>query len=122
MCFCQMVKWIGLRGETIVARVLVASAVVMHLAHGTGLWQIAAPIPIQHERPAGIQTAEESIGTATMEADGTLELRLIARGPGGLRGEGFLRYSPSDPKYKEILDHVGPLKPGETRSVAPWPD
>jgi hypothetical protein len=105
-----------------VARVPVASAVVMHLAHGTGLWQIAAPIPIQHERPAGIQTAEESIGTATMEADGTIELRLIGRGPRGLRGERFLRYPPFDPKYKEILDHVGPLKRGEMRSVAPWPD
>ncbi len=83
---------------------------------------MAAPIPIQHERSAETQMVEASIGTATMEADGTIELHLLARGPGGMRGEGFLRYLPSDPKYKEILDHVGPLKPGETRSVAPWPD
>ena len=71
---------------------------------------------------AATRVVEESIGVATMEADGTIVLRLIARGPGGLRGEGVLRYPVDRPKYQEILDHVGPLKPGELRPVAPWPD
>jgi hypothetical protein len=31
-------------------------------------------------------------------------------------------YLPSDPKYKSILEHVGPLKPGEQVLVMPWPD
>jgi hypothetical protein len=64
----------------------------------------------------------ESIGVASMEPDGTIVLRLIARGAGGMTGEGLLRYPRSHPQYKEILDHVGPMRPGESRSVAPWPD
>jgi hypothetical protein len=64
----------------------------------------------------------ESIGVASMEPDGTIVLRLIARGPGGMTGEGLLRYPRSHPQYKEILNHVGPMQPGEARSVAPWPN
>jgi hypothetical protein len=63
-----------------------------------------------------------SIGVARMEADGTIVLQLIARGPGGARGEGLLRYPPSHPDYAAILRHVGPLWPGEERPVAPFPD
>jgi hypothetical protein len=63
-----------------------------------------------------------SIGTARMEADGTIVLQLIARDPGGARGEALLRYPPSHPDYARILRHVGPLRPGEERAVAPWPD
>jgi hypothetical protein len=37
-------------------------------------------------------------------------------------GDGFLTYPPSDPQYAEILRHLGGLKPGETKSVPPWPD
>jgi len=65
--------------------------------------------------------AEESIGTASMELDGTIVLRLVAR-QRGMSGEGVLRYAPSDPHYPGILRHVGPIKPGETRPVAPWRD
>ena len=71
-------------------------------------------------RIAGTEAA--SIGVATMGPDGTIELRLRATGPGGMVGEGFLTYPPSDPHYAEILRHLGGLKPGETKSVAPWPD
>jgi hypothetical protein len=56
-----------------------------------------------------------------MEADGTIVLRLIARDPGGARGEALVRYPPSHPEYAAILRHVGPLRPGEERPVAPWP-
>ena len=71
---------------------------------------------------AAAPAAQQSIGTANMEPDGTIVLRLIARGSGGMRGEGVLRYGVSDPGHQDILAHVGPLKPGETRPVAPWPD
>lgn len=67
-------------------------------------------------------TEAASIGTATMAPDGTIELRLRATGPGGMVGEGFLTYAPSDPQYAEILRHLGGMKPGETKSVQPWPD
>ena len=64
----------------------------------------------------------QSIGVATMQADGTLVLRLHAYGPGGLHGEGMMHYPVSHPKYREILQHIGPLKPGESKPVPPWPD
>ena len=67
-------------------------------------------------------TEAASIGAATMAPDGTIELRLRAAGPGGMVGEGFLTYAPSDPQYAEILRHLGGMKPGETKSVQPWPD
>jgi hypothetical protein len=37
-----------------------------------------------------------SIGVATMEADGTIVLRLRATEPGGIVGEGYFRYPPGD--------------------------
>ena len=67
-------------------------------------------------------TEGASIGVATMGPDGTIELRLRAAGPGGMVGEGFLTYPPSDPHYADVLRHLGGLKPGETKSVQPWPD
>jgi hypothetical protein len=67
-------------------------------------------------------TEAASVGVATMGPDGTIELRLRATGPGGMVGEGFLTYPPSDPQYAEILRHLGGLKPGEIKSVPPWPD
>jgi hypothetical protein len=86
--------------------------------HGLVCGASAAPPTIQNER--NVRVAEASIGTATMEADGTIVLHLFASGPGGMHGEGVLRYAVSDPRYKEILEHV--LKPGETWPVRPWPD
>ena len=65
----------------------------------------------------------ESIGIATMEADGTIVLRLRAELPeGGGAGEGYFRYPPSDPQYREILDHLGGLEPGQSKPVPPWPE
>ena len=62
-----------------------------------------------------------SIGTATMLDNGTIELRLIARDH-GIIGHSTLRYPPEHKEYKEILRHVGGLKPGEVKSVPPWPE
>jgi len=67
-------------------------------------------------------TEAASIGVATMRPDGTIEFRLRATGPGGMVGEGFFTYPPIDPQYAEVLRHLGGLKPGETKSVPPWPD
>ena len=76
--------------------------------------------------PAGVHRAAAaeaaSIGAATMRPDGTIELRLRATGPGGLVGDGFFTYPPSDPQYAEVLRHLGGLRPGESKSVPPWPD
>jgi hypothetical protein len=64
----------------------------------------------------------DSIGTATMEDDGTIILMLTAEGEGGITGEGVLEYPPEDPEYQSILDHLGGLEPGETKRVPPFPD
>jgi hypothetical protein len=37
-------------------------------------------------------------------------------------GDGVLTYPPSDSHYAEILQHLGGMNPGETKSVRPWPD
>ena len=64
----------------------------------------------------------DTIGMASMRQDKTIVLTLRAEGPGGATGDAQFEYMPSDPKYDEILRHVGPLKPGEQKSVRPWPD
>lgn len=64
----------------------------------------------------------DSIGTATMNDDGTLVLRLRAEAEDGTVGEGFFTYAPGDPDYESVLKHLGGMKPGESRAVPPWDD
>ncbi len=71
---------------------------------------------------AATAAPSESIGSAKMEADGTLLLRLRAESPDGAIGEGFFRYPKDHAEYDKILKHVGPIKPGEDKPVAPFPD
>lgn len=60
------------------------------------------------------------IGTATMKADGTIILMLRAEGPGAI-GDAMITYPPSHKDYKDVLQHLGGLKPGESKPVPPWP-
>ena len=56
-------------------------------------------------------------------ADASLHsLLLRAEGPGGMRGDAKFTYPPSDPQYQMVLEHVGGLEPGATKSVPPWPE
>jgi hypothetical protein len=72
---------------------------------------------------AGERKSEPAtIGTAEMTADGTIVLRLRAEFSGGGSGEGQLVYPPTHPDYKKILEHIGPIAPGQTVLVRPWPD
>jgi hypothetical protein len=57
---------------------------------------------------------------AEMAADGTITLTLRATGNGAV-GDGQLVYPPTHPQYETIKKHVGPMKPGEQRPVAPFP-
>lgn len=67
--------------------------------------------------------AKGSIGSATMEHDGTIVLRLrAASDDGDTIGDGLLTYAPDHRDYKEVLRHLGGLEPGESKPVAPWPD
>jgi hypothetical protein len=62
-----------------------------------------------------------SIGSATMDQAGTIFLQLRAEGPNGLVGDAMFTYKKGDPKYQEIIDHVGGLEPGQSKPVPPWP-
>jgi hypothetical protein len=64
---------------------------------------------------------EKSIGVATMLMDGTILVGVP--GPeAGSRARAVLMVEPGDTNYQSIIDHVGGLKPGETKSIPPWPD
>lgn len=72
-------------------------------------------------------SAEAPIGSAHLEPDGTLVLRLRAEGEDGSTvGHGELRYPPSNPHYDRVLRHLGPIPPGGEVLVPPfpqrWPD
>jgi hypothetical protein len=86
-----------------------------------------AVTPASSEKPAAAAPSEkeppamESIGWATISEDGTITLDLQATGPNAV-GEGRLVYAKDHPQYKEIADHVGAIKPGERKPVAPFKD
>ena len=69
------------------------------------------------ENPA----SEPSVGVARMMENGTILIGI--RGP-GVDGplQAVLMVEPGDNNYQQIIDHVGGLKPGETKSIPPWPD
>ena len=70
---------------------------------------------------AEIPRDEKSVGVATMLADGTILVGVP--GPeAGSRARAVLMVEPGDGNYQSIIDHVGGLKPGETKSIPPWPD
>jgi hypothetical protein len=85
-------------------------------------WLASALVLSSGIRAALAQGSQDYVGTATMLPDGTIHLRLRAPLPGGGSGEGEMDYKPSDPDYPKVLAHLGGLKPGETKPVAPWPD
>jgi hypothetical protein len=80
----------------------------------------------KHPEPEIIVIPKEeqrkSIGSATMLPDGTIVLLLSAEGPNGEIGDTRYEYPPNHPQYAEILKHVGPLRPGDDKPVAPWPE
>lgn len=64
----------------------------------------------------------ETIGTATIAADGTIVLSLRSQDGAGMIAEGLFSYAPGDPNYTVVLCHIGPISPGETVRVRPFPD
>ena len=68
------------------------------------------------------QTAA-SMGSAIMQADGTIVLRLRATDGTRMLNDIHLTYRPTDqPQYADLLAHLGGLRPGEEKPVvAPWP-
>jgi hypothetical protein len=62
-----------------------------------------------------------SIGVATMLQNGTILIG-VGGGPDLDRARAVLMVEPGDTNYQSIVDHVGGLKPGETKPIPPWPD
>ena len=61
------------------------------------------------------------IGDATMTEDGTIIVNL-RRTTTGMDVSGMVKYAVDNPHYKEVLDHLGGMKPGETKLVPAWDD
>ena len=59
------------------------------------------------------------IGDATMAADGTITINL-RRTADGMNVSGVVKYPVNDPHYRDVLDHIGGMKPGETKLVPAW--
>ena len=66
------------------------------------------------------QAAPQSVGVARMLTDGTILVGVGGDEPG--RAQAVLEMHPGDTNYQMMLDHLGGLKPGETKSIPPWPD
>lgn len=63
-----------------------------------------------------------SIGAALMLEDGTLVLDLRAEDASGRRGDARRVYTKDHARYRAVLDHLGGMKPGESKLVPPWPE
>lgn len=57
-----------------------------------------------------------------MKPDGTVVLFLRAESPDGIVGDAMCVYAPSHARYAAILEHLGPLVPGEDVAVRAWPE
>jgi hypothetical protein len=58
---------------------------------------------------------------ARMEVNGTLEMKAVIGSEEHPRYLGYDEYLPTDPEYQEILNYIGPIKPGETLYICRSP-
>jgi len=89
------------------------------LKSGDKKYDEVAKLEDEADRMADSSVDAQTIGVASMGKDGTIKLDLRAD-DAGLIGHGCFSYTPSDPEYKATLMHLGPLKPGHQKLVAPW--
>jgi hypothetical protein len=88
---------------------------VIRLSRFAGLILLAVACAAREPR-------SDYIGSATMLVDRTIVLDLRAEGPDGMIGDSREEYPPSHPDYRMVLEHIGPLAPGESVLVKPFPD
>ena len=62
-------------------------------------------------------TKSQFVGTARMLADLSIEQQIVERGPRGAIGEARIVLRPGDPSYRETLERVGGLRPGEMKAM-----
>jgi hypothetical protein len=77
-------------------------------------------VALAKDKPTGKKLA--SIGVAEMKADHSIILQLRSEGPKGELIEGYFVYPTEHPDYAKVLAHVGPLVPGQSVFVRPWPE
>lgn len=65
--------------------------------------------------------APDNVGSAYMKPDGTIEMRLRTETDDGTVGEALLVIPPSDPRHAAMVKHLDGIKPGEGRSIKPFP-
>jgi len=86
--------------------------------------QAAAPAtPAASTGSAEAPLGTKVIGQASMLPDGTIQMELRMEDPAsGAVGHSYPSYAPGSPRYEEILNHLGPFKPGEVKPVMnDWP-
>src|SRR5690242_1208510 len=93
-----------------------AAASVFLLAFSGSALAAETPSPANSAHPSNAQ----SIGMARMLPDGTILIGVAAGG--GDRAQAVLELKPGDTQYQPVLDHIGGLKPGETKPIPPWPE
>jgi len=81
---------------------------------------MADPLPPGADRPPA-RSQPENVGSAYMQPDGTLEMSLRTETNDGTIGEAFLVIPKGDPRYPGMVAHLGGIKPGEGRTIPPFP-
>jgi hypothetical protein len=61
------------------------------------------------------------IGSATIDRDGTINLKLVAR-TGAIVGHALQTIKTTDTNYQEIKRHIGDIQVGEDKLVHAWPE
>jgi hypothetical protein len=67
-----------------------------------------------------MEKQEQYIGTAVMDDDRIITLKLHAKTPGGDYGHSVFYVRPSDRNYAETIEHLGGIEPGQKKPVRPW--
>jgi hypothetical protein len=78
-----------------------------------------AEIPSVPPRPEDADMPE-SVGVASMRADGTLEMQLRTVAADGTIGESMLLVGPKDPRHAQMVKHLGGIKPGQGKPIPPF--
>lgn len=82
---------------------------------------MADPVPPSAADRPPAKTQAENVGSAYMRPDGTLEMSLRTETRDGTIGEAFLVIPPADPRYESMVAHLSGIKPGEGKTIPPFP-
>lgn len=80
-----------------------------------------AALTILDKNSASAAKSDLFVGVATIDRSGTICLRMLSKSAEQPRAEGYFCYKKTDDKYEYIRKHVGKIKPGQEKSIAPFP-